>query len=105
MLFTEFFPKMMLFTKFCRSSSLIGPIISTFIYFYTYTDKLLQVTTNPIYYPLPSKNLPATLTVTDGAGNAIGTVTYTYVFDSSGRVTKETDTEDNGDYVVKIYGY
>jgi hypothetical protein len=72
---------------------------------YTYTDKLLQVSTSPVYVPLFSKNLPATLTVTDGAGNVYGTVTYSYVFDSSGRLTKETDMEDNGGYVIKTYGY
>ena len=72
---------------------------------YTYTNQLLQVTTSPFYFPLFSKDLPATLAVTDGAGNSMGTVTYSYVFDSSGRVTKETDTEDNGYYVIKTYGY
>jgi hypothetical protein len=72
---------------------------------YTYTDKPLQFTVNPIYYPMMSKNLPATMKVVDNLGNVSGSVTYSYVFDSSGRVIKETDTEANGQYVIKTYSY
>jgi len=72
---------------------------------YTYTDKPFQLTTSPAYYPLQSKNLPATETQTDGSGNPIATVTYTYTFDSQGRVTKETDAVAPGVFVVKSYVY
>ena len=72
---------------------------------YTYTDKPLQFTTNPSYYPVQSKNLPATQKQTDGAGNPIATVTYSYEFDSAGRVIKETDSLGNGIFVVKLYTY
>ena len=71
---------------------------------YTYTDKAIQISINPSYMPI-GKNLPATATVTDGSGIPIGKVTYTYVFDNSGRLTQETDTQDNGSYVVKTYNY
>lgn len=75
--------------------------ISTF----TYTNKPLDVTINPIYFPTGSKFLPATQQQTDGTGNPIATVTYSYVFDSSGRLTKETDTADNGEVATKTYIY
>jgi hypothetical protein len=74
--------------------------ISTF----TYTDKLLNYSIGPTYIP-QSKNLPATLVQTDGSGSHIATITYTYVFDSSNRVIKETDAVDNGESVVKTYVY
>jgi hypothetical protein len=72
---------------------------------YTYTDKPLQFTINPSYYPVQSKNLPATQKQTDGAGNTIATITYSYEFDSAGRVIKETDSVGNGVFVVKLYTY
>ena len=71
----------------------------------TYTSKLFGFSINPIYLPVFSKNLPATQTQTDGSGNPIATVTYTYIFDSSGRVTQETDALDNGESVIKSYVY
>lgn len=75
-------------------------MISTF----TYTDKLLNYSIGPTYIP-QSKNLPGAQVQTDGSGNHIATVTYTYVFDSSNRVIKETDAFDNGESVVKTYVY
>jgi YD repeat-containing protein len=72
---------------------------------FTYTDKPANVTIHPTYFAQPSKYLPATLKLTDGAGNSLGTVTYSYAFDSSGRLIKETDTADNGDVFVKTYVY
>jgi len=75
--------------------------ISTF----TYTDKPLNFSTSPSYLPVASKYLPATKSQTDGSGNPIATVTYSYVFDSQGRVTKETDSFDNGETVVRSYVY
>ena len=71
----------------------------------TYTNKPLKVTINPTYFAPASKYLPATEKVTDGGGNALGTVTFAYTFDGSGRLTKETDTEDNGAVATKTYVY
>jgi hypothetical protein len=75
--------------------------ISTF----TYTNKPLSVTISPIYFAPGSKYLPATQQQTDGTGNLIASVTYSYVFDSSGRLTKETDTINNGEVASKTYIY
>jgi hypothetical protein len=75
--------------------------ISTF----TYTNKPLTVTVSPGYFAPGSKYLPATQQQTDGTGNPIATVTYSYVFDSSGRLTKETDTINNGEVATKTYIY
>lgn len=75
------------------------------VYSFTYTTYPLQVRINPTYFPAGSKYLPATQTLTDGAGNPLGTITYTYVFDNSGRLSKETDSADNGDVAVKTYIY
>lgn len=72
---------------------------------YTYTDKPFQLTVNPTYQPLQAKNLPATEKKTDGGGNTIATVTYSYEFDGQGRVTKETDSISGGFVVVKLYVY
>lgn len=72
---------------------------------FTYTTHPLSVTINPTYQPVQAKFLPATQTLTDGSGNHLGTVTYTYTFDSSGRLTQETDAADNGDVSVKSYVY
>jgi YD repeat-containing protein len=75
--------------------------ISTF----TYTNKLLKVTINPTYFAPASKYLPATESVSDGQGNTLGTVTYSYQFDGAGRLARETDTEDNGSIATKTYVY
>lgn len=75
------------------------------VYTFTYTTYPLEVRVVPAYIPAGSKYLPATLSLTDGSGNSLGTVTYSYVFDNSGRLTKETDAVDNGDVVVKTYIY
>jgi hypothetical protein len=75
------------------------------IYSFTYTTYTLKLRLDPTYFPAPSKYLAATQKLTDGVGNSLGTITYTYVFDSSGRLSKETDTADNGDIVVKTYIY
>lgn len=72
---------------------------------YTYTDKPLQFSVSPSYYPLQSKHLPATQKQTDGLGNTIANVTYTYVFDDKGRVIKETNALSSGVFVVKSYIY
>jgi hypothetical protein len=75
--------------------------ISTF----TYTTHPVNVTINPAYFPQASKYLPDTQKQTDGGGSLIATVTYVYVFDGSGRLTKETDTASDGEVVVKTYVY
>jgi hypothetical protein len=72
---------------------------------YTYTNNPLNVTINPVYFAPQSKYFPATQKQTDGAGNTIATITYTYLFDNSGRVTKETDVASNGGSVIKTYIY
>lgn len=72
---------------------------------FTYTTHPLKVRINPTYYPLFSKYLPATQTVTDGTGSAIATITYTYVFDAAGRLSKETDSADIGEVGIKTYIY
>lgn len=72
---------------------------------YTYTDKPFQLTVNPSYQPIQAKNLPATETQTDSGGNTTATVTYSYQFDSQGRVTKETDALGGGNVVIKSYIY
>ena len=72
---------------------------------FTYTSHPLNVTINPTYYPQQSKYLPATQKVTDGGGNLIISITYAYTFDGSGRLTKETDTANDGEVATKIYVY
>jgi hypothetical protein len=72
---------------------------------YTYTNKPLSVTISPIYYAPGSKYLPATQQQTDGTGNPTASVTYSYEFDSSGRLTKETDLINNADVATKTYIY
>jgi YD repeat-containing protein len=72
---------------------------------FTYTNKPTQVTTNPTYLPVASKDLPATQVVTDGSGNVQANVTYAYVFDSAGRVIQVTSTDVSGIYSVKTYTY
>ncbi|HXB45956.1 MAG TPA: hypothetical protein VNV85_17950 [Puia sp.] len=74
--------------------------ISTF----TYTNNPLNYYLGPTYLP-QSKFLPATQVQTDGSGGPIASVTYSYVFDSSNRVVKETDALDNGESVVKTFIY
>jgi hypothetical protein len=72
---------------------------------YTYTTNPVNATINPTYFPQQSKYLPATLKVTDGFGNSQGSVTYAYIFDSSNRLTKETDTDDSGNVSTRTYIY
>jgi hypothetical protein len=72
---------------------------------FTYTDKPLNVRINPTYYPQPSKFLPATQRLMDGSGALYATVNYVYVFDGSGRLTKETDTVSDGEIATKTYVY
>jgi YD repeat-containing protein len=75
--------------------------ISTF----TYTTHPVNVTINPAFFPQQSKFLPDTQKQTDGGGNLIATVSYTYTFDGAGRLTKETDVASDGEIVVKTYVY
>lgn len=80
-----------------------GNIITTSTY--TYTNKPLNVTTSPIYFAPGSKYLPATLQQSDYNGNQIAAITYSYLFDSSGRLTKETDSVNTGEVATKTYIY
>ena len=72
---------------------------------YTYTTTPLNVSVNPVYYPIQSKYFPATQKQTDGTGTPIVTITYSYRFDTSGRVSKETETADAGEVAIKTYLY
>ena len=72
---------------------------------FTYTTNPLNVRINPTFYPQGSKYLPATQKLTDGSGNLIATVTYTYTFDGRGRLTKETDNVSDGEVATKTYVY
>ena len=82
----------------------VGPGVSTTTTF-TYTDKPIQFALSPSFVPVQAKNLPATQSQTDPAGNKIATVTYSYEFDSQGRITKETDAISGGYTVIKTYVY
>jgi hypothetical protein len=84
-----------------NDSSGIVQTIETF----TYTNKPYQLLENQTYFPIQAKNLPASLSLTDGSGSPMGSATIAYVFDSSGRVIKQTLTTDSGDIVIKSYVY
>jgi hypothetical protein len=72
---------------------------------YTYTDKPAQLpVVLPVNIQVPAKNLPATQVISI-AGSQTKTITFTYVFDASGRLTKETDSEDDGEVTVKTFTY
>ncbi|MBS1914692.1 MAG: hypothetical protein JST87_00310 [Bacteroidetes bacterium] len=71
----------------------------------TYTDMPLTLNLGPVYLPIISKYLQASKTVKDAFGNLQESVTFSYTFDSSGRVTQETDTIDDGEIIIKKYIY
>jgi len=72
---------------------------------YTYTDKPGPLpVVFPATIPVPAKNLPATQVITNGT-NPERTITFDYVYDSAGRLIKETDTEDDGEVTVKTFTY
>ncbi|HTI94747.1 MAG TPA: hypothetical protein VL727_29350 [Puia sp.] len=72
---------------------------------FTYTNNPLNVSVSPVYFPIQSKYFPATQKQTDGTGTPIATITYSYLFDNAGRVSKETDMADDGEVVIKTYIY
>jgi hypothetical protein len=73
---------------------------------YTYTNQIRNVSTQPFYYPAQSKNLPATQVQTDGNGNILAAISYSYTLDSSSRVTQEVDKDTMTGYTyVKDYVY
>ncbi len=72
---------------------------------YTYTDKPMSPLVIPAYFSPTSKTLPATQTQLDSYGMQMVSITYTYAFDSLGRLVKDTETLDNGEVVVKSYVY
>jgi YD repeat-containing protein len=72
---------------------------------FTYGTAPVNVVAGPIYFPVLSKYLPLTQTQKDGSGNLIASVTYTYTFDSKGRLTQETDTLNDGEIAIKKYVY
>lgn len=73
---------------------------------YTYTDRPgpLPVVL-PVNVQVPAKNLPATQVVANYLGGSKSSITFDYVYDSAGRLIKETDTEDDGEVTVKTYIY
>jgi hypothetical protein len=75
------------------------------IFTYTYTNKPMNVKISPIYYAPASKYLPATQQHSNGTGNPTASVIYSYVFDSSGRLTKETDLINNSEVDTKTFIY
>jgi hypothetical protein len=73
---------------------------------YTYSSSPLNISVRPFYFALQSKDFPATVSQSDGLGDTLDEVTYSYKFDSSGRVTSETDDDTVNNYiVVKTYVY
>jgi hypothetical protein len=72
---------------------------------YSYTDTPMQFSVNVSAVPVYSKFLPAALTVTDGSGAMSLQVAYTYEFDNSKRLTKQTATASNGEIAIKTYIY
>jgi hypothetical protein len=89
-------------TKIVETDS-IGRVNSTILY--TYTNKPLLARTTPASFPMVSRNLPATAKYLDNLGNVDANITYTYEFDSSGRMTKQTATDVSGLVAVKDYYY
>jgi hypothetical protein len=71
----------------------------------TYTTTPITVNLGPVYLPVNAKYLQASKTVKDAFGNIQETATFTYTFDSSGRVTQETDTISDGEVFIKKYIY
>jgi hypothetical protein len=73
---------------------------------YTYSTDPLNISVRPFYFGLQSKDFPASISQTDGGGNPTDAVTFSYTFDSSGRVTTETDDDTYYVYTaIKTYVY
>lgn len=72
----------------------------------TYLSQTVSFSVAPYFLPLQAKNLISTLIETDGLGDTFASITFTYVFDSKGRVTKQTATDSvSGFIVVKEFVY
>jgi len=76
-----------------------------FIDKYTYTDYIPNLTLDPTYYPTQSHNLLATIVKTDGSYNFLESESFSYVFDSSKRLVKETSQSSTGQTTVFTYVY
>jgi len=82
-----------------------GSATVQYITTYTYTTYLNVVPIVPGFVPTRGKHLPATATETDGTGNPVDAVTYTYQFDSQNRLIRETDVSQAGGTLVKKFVY
>lgn len=71
----------------------------------TYPNNLFLHLIGTICLPVQEKDLLATLVYSDRSGNLQSNVVDSYVFFSSGRLTKETDADDNGQTVIKSLVY
>ena len=72
----------------------------------TYGSQILNFSISPSYSAMLSKNVPLTQVQTDGYGDVNASITYTYTFDSKGRVTKQTATDSISGYIAsKIFVY
>lgn len=80
------------------------PFVSSMV-IYTYTGYPAKSSLSAPYFPVQSKFLPAQMTNADQYGNVLQTVSYSYLFDASGRVTQETDTYSDGGVGVKRYTF
>jgi len=75
------------------------------IYTFTYTSYPVNVILSPAFAPQQANYLPATETETYGSGAHGFSSNFAYVFDSSGRLTRQTITEDNGYVGMTTYVY
>lgn len=70
-----------------------------------YADKVyLHPLIGPSLIPVVKHNLIKTLTITSN-GYPVGTLTYTYTFDSNDRISTEKAVADDGSVIVKTYTY
>jgi YD repeat-containing protein len=69
---------------------------------YTYTNLLNSLVLIPSFLP-PNKYLVKTTTYTSGGSSSA--INHAYTFDASNRLNTETDTDTQGDVLIKTYTY
>lgn len=69
---------------------------------YVYTNLLNNLALIPSYLP-PNKYLVKTTTYTSGGSSS--TINQAYTFDANNRLSTETDTDNQGDILIKTYTY